>query len=60
MASLNEAFSFPLTQSLMKDIENKQINVFGRGSYTTIKTNTYKEPNKHSDLSMYNKTSLKQ
>jgi predicted RNA-binding protein YlxR (DUF448 family) len=56
MASLNEAFSFPLTQKIVEDIENTQTNIPGRGSYVSLskETNTYKQNSSESDLKMYN------
>lgn len=64
MASLNEAFSFPLTDNIVSDKEVQKLNVYARGSYTSMKTNTYKQGSlrnsNESDLKMYNEKSLKQ
>ena len=61
MASLNEAFVFPLTNQVVSDKEVQNLNVFARGSYTALKTNTYKPmpTKKTSELKMYNEKSLK-
>jgi len=63
MASLNEAFVFPLTATIINDKEVTKTNVAGRGSYVPLKTETYKAPkvsNTTSDLKMYNQISLKE
>ena len=65
MASLNEAFAFPLTSTAVSDMENTKLNVPGRGSYIPLdkNTNSYKPKKSQnvSDLKMYNtKKSLKE
>jgi len=56
MASLDEAFLFPLTNKSVADIEKNQLNVPLRGSYASLpeNTNTYKPKAQISDLQMYN------
>ena len=55
MASLNEAFTFPLTSNTVIDKEKTHLNVTGRGNYLPLEnTNTYKQKTKVSDLKMYN------
>lgn len=61
MASLNEAFVFPLTSKESADKEVTNLNVPGRGSYIPLDkktTNTYKTKDT-SALKMYNEKSLK-
>tara|TARA_B110000977_G_scaffold178745_1_gene236675 strand:+ start:523 stop:714 length:192 start_codon:yes stop_codon:yes gene_type:complete len=55
MASLDEAFNFPLKEKNVPDIETVVFNLAGRGSYLPLSTdtNTYKEK-PISDLKMYN------
>lgn len=62
MASLNEAFAFPLTNQVVSDKEVQKVNVFARGSYTALKTNTYKPmiTKKTSELKIYNEKPLKE
>jgi hypothetical protein len=57
MASLDEAFVFPLTNKTVADKEQSIINIPGRGSYVPLpqNTDTYKpKKNNISDLKMYN------
>lgn len=56
MASLDEAFVFPLTNKSVADIEKNQLNIPLRGSYASLPkdTNTYKPKAQTSDLQMYN------
>tara|TARA_B100001996_G_C18135946_1_gene391046 strand:- start:301 stop:504 length:204 start_codon:yes stop_codon:yes gene_type:complete len=57
MASLNEAFTFPLTSNTVIDKEQTHLNVTGRGNYLPLSktANMYKQTTKTiSDLKMYN------
>jgi hypothetical protein len=57
MASLDEAFVFPLTNKTVNDEEKSPVNIPGRGSYLPLpkNTDTYKpKKNAISDLKMYN------
>lgn len=55
MASLDEAFTFPLTDTVVNDIEKSSLNEYARGSYIKNAKNTYKDREKSvSDLKMYN------